>query len=124
MKRLICIVAMACVVFAGVSALAQDAQQQITDSRQNVLVKAIQETSPAVVSVNVIQVQAERVLDPAARDFWGLFYAPSRIQLREQRVDSVGSGFVFDDRATSSPITTWWNRPTRLTRLRSWTGAT
>jgi serine protease Do len=66
----------------------------VEQGRRTALVRAIEQVAPAVVSVNMVQVQAERVIDPFARDFWELFRP--RYMLKERRVNSVGSGFFFD----------------------------
>ena len=69
----------------------------VDESRRNAIVAAIERIAPAVVSVNVIQMQAERVADPFARDFWDLFYTPApRYRLRERQLNSIGSGFIID----------------------------
>jgi len=69
----------------------------VDESRRNAIVAAIERIAPAVVSVNVIQMQAERVADPFTRDFWDLFYAPApRYRLRERQLNSIGSGFIID----------------------------
>jgi serine protease Do len=71
----------------------------VDESRRNAIVEAIERVSPAVVSVNVVQVQAERVGDPFSRDFWDFFYAPApRYRLRERQLNSIGSGFIIDNR--------------------------
>ena len=75
------------------SALAQD---PIGSSRRNAIVQAIAKAAPAVVSVNVVQVEAERVLDSVSRDFWDLFNSRPKILLREKQLNSVGSGFFVD----------------------------
>ena len=78
-------------------AASAEAQPGVDASRRNAIVEAIKKVAPAVVSVNVIQLEAERVQDPVFRDFWGVFYAPQpQYQLRERRMDSVGSGFFID----------------------------
>lgn len=79
-----------------VAALQAAAQDGVDVSRRNAIVQAIEKASPAVVSVNVVQIQAERV-DAFSRDFWDLFYfSRPRYLLREQQINSVGSGFFFD----------------------------
>ncbi len=79
------------------AALQAVAQEGVDVSRRNAIVQAIEKASPAVVSVNVVQIQAERV-GAFSRDFWDLFYsARPRYLLREQQIDCVGSGFFFDD---------------------------
>ena len=82
-------------VLAAVAAVAQN---DIEDSRRNAIVRAIENVSPAVVSINVVQVEARRVLDPFARDFWDFFYhSRPRYLLRKRQLDSVGSGFFVDN---------------------------
>ncbi|MDX9974765.1 MAG: trypsin-like peptidase domain-containing protein [FCB group bacterium] len=87
-----------CGVFSSAQAQSPDIQSNIDTSRRNALVQAIEKSSPAVVSINVVQVQRERVLDPFYRDFFEFFggVAP-RYRLREREIQSVGSGFIFDN---------------------------
>ncbi|MFP4191169.1 MAG: S1C family serine protease [Candidatus Hydrogenedentota bacterium] len=70
----------------------------IDASRRNALVEAIENTGPAVVTINVISIQRQRVADPFYFDFFDPFgfRRPGR-QPRERRVESVGTGFFFDD---------------------------
>ena len=83
-----------CVLAAGAAV----AQNDIDDSRRNAIVRAIESVSPAVVSINVIQVEAHRVLDAFSRDFWDFFYDPRpRYLLRKRQINSVGSGFFVDN---------------------------
>jgi len=65
----------------------------ISDSRRNAIVIAIEKVSPAVVTLNVVEYQRERVVDP---DFWGLF--GPRYRTRDRAVEGIGSGFIFDPR--------------------------
>jgi serine protease Do len=88
------LVILALSAFVSASALAQD---PISQSRRNAIVQAIEKAAPAVVSVNVIQVEAQRVLDASSRDFWDLFSARPKVLLREKQIDSVGSGFFIDN---------------------------
>lgn len=84
---------------AFVAAFCAPAQDDIDSSRRNAIVRSIERVAPAVVSVNVVQVEAQRILDPLSRDFWDLFDAPrSRVLLRERQMKSVGSGFFFDNK--------------------------
>ena len=92
-KRTVCFSVIALSVFASLSAFAQASAD---DSRRSAIVRAIEKAAPAVVSVNVVQVEAERVLDPFSRDFWDLFYSRPKVLLRERQLNSVGSGFFFD----------------------------
>ncbi|HNR35249.1 MAG TPA: trypsin-like peptidase domain-containing protein [Candidatus Hydrogenedentes bacterium] len=75
------------------------AQTDIDQSRRTAIVQAIEKAAPAVVSVNVVQVRAERVANPVLRDFWDLFYSwEPQYRLRKRQLNSVGSGFIFDAR--------------------------
>jgi serine protease Do len=81
--------------FALVAAAA-GAQREIDASRRNAIVRAIEKASPAVVSINVIEVRT-RGLSPLFNDFWEFFGPPPGRQI-QRRVDSVGSGFIIDNR--------------------------
>jgi len=83
-------------VAAAAAPMPSPVQDTIAQSRSNAIVQAIQKAAPAVVSVNVIQITAERVQDPFSRDFWDLFYSHPRYRLRERRLNTVGSGFIID----------------------------
>ena len=73
-------------------------QDPIDASRRNALVEAIENTGPAVVTINVISIQRERAVDPFYFDFFDPFGFHRRgRQPRERRVESVGTGFFFDD---------------------------
>ena len=70
----------------------------IADGRRNAIVTAIEKASPAVVSVNVAIVRAQRRLPPRLEEFWDLFDMPRPSnQLEKRRMDSVGSGFVLNE---------------------------
>ncbi len=74
------------------------AQNGIEQGRRTAIVQSIEKAAPAVVSVNVIQVQAERVANPMLRDYWDLFNSwQPQYRLRQRQLNSVGSGFFFDD---------------------------
>lgn len=78
----------------------------IGDSRRNAIVTAIERAAPAVVSVNVELVRAQRRLPPMFDEFWDLFDMPRptyRVQTR--RMNSVGSGFIFSPQGHI--ITNW-----------------
>ncbi len=72
------------------------AQAAVDESRHNAIVTAIQRAAPAVVSINVIQLETRRQLPPAFRDFWDFFDMPSApYRVEKRRQDSVGSGFIL-----------------------------
>ena len=79
------------------TSLHSGAQSDVDQSRRNAIVKAIEQVAPSVVSVNVVTIKAERVIEPFFDDFWGFFdfYRP-RQRLRGRQVESMGSGFIFD----------------------------
>jgi len=91
-------------VFALLPALAplSAGQEDVDESRRNAIVRAIEKAAPGVVSVNILQVQAERLGPSLFRDFFDLFdfYDAPRPLYRRRgyRVDAAGSGFVIDDR--------------------------
>ncbi|HEX8299588.1 MAG TPA: trypsin-like peptidase domain-containing protein [Rubricoccaceae bacterium] len=62
---------------------------QIATERRTAITAAVEAASPAVVSVNVIEVRQVRVRDPFADFFGGV---PSRVY--EQQVQGLGSGFI------------------------------
>ncbi len=70
----------------------------VTASRRNALVRAIEEAGPAVVTINVISIQRERIFDRFYFDFFDPFGMPRRgYRTRERQIESIGSGFFFDD---------------------------
>lgn len=72
-------------------------QDAIDQSRRNAIVIAIERAAPAVVSVNVVQVRAQRQMPPMFRDFWEFFDMPANpYRVEKRRQDSVGSGFIFN----------------------------
>jgi len=66
----------------------------ITESRENAITRAVSDVSPAVVGINVIQVQRYRSYSPFFDNdpFWGWFFQPREY---EQRVKGLGSGFLI-----------------------------
>ena len=66
------------------------ASEQIGQSRRTAITRAVESASPAVVSVNVIEVRNVRVRDPFA-GFFGR--VPERVY--QQQVKGLGSGFVI-----------------------------
>jgi serine protease Do len=70
------------------------AQPSVDDSRRNAIVTAIEKVAPAVVTINVLEIRTQRVYDP----FFEMFgFGPGGPQVREQAVESLGSGFLFDE---------------------------
>jgi len=68
-------------------------EQQITESRQNGLTRAVADVSPAVVGINVIQVRTRVYQSPFHNDpFFRQFFRPYR---QQERVKSLGSGFLI-----------------------------
>jgi len=72
-------------------------KQQISDTRQNAITRAIQMVSPAVISVNVTKIEeyiqrSPFYTDPYLREFFPELYRSRRI---ERQVASVGSGFLI-----------------------------
>ncbi|MEM1116936.1 MAG: trypsin-like peptidase domain-containing protein [Bacteroidota bacterium] len=64
---------------------------EIASSRRTAITRAVEAASPAVVSVNVIEVRQVRVRDPLAR-FFGM-RVPD--QIYEQQFPGLGSGFII-----------------------------
>ncbi len=85
-----------CIV-ASVGAAAHT--QTINDSRRNAIVRAIEEVTASVVTINVVEIRRERVIDPFFHNFMGLFdLHPHRPRVRGRAIESIGTGFIFDDR--------------------------
>jgi len=73
------------------------AQDDVNSSRRNAIVRAVERVAPAVVTVNVLEIQYERVVDPSIDDFFGSFgFFRPRLQVRERPVRAIGSGFFVD----------------------------
>ena len=75
-----------------------DVNDAITTSRQTAITRAVEAVEPAVVSVNVIEVQRVRYRDPYA-DFFSdpffQFFDQQRSRTMEREVQGLGSGFVI-----------------------------
>jgi len=84
--------ALVCVVVFGVvfPTLTTSAQDDISTTRRNAIVRAIERAAPAVVSINVV---VQRRPNPFGADFWDLFAVPVP---QYRRLDSIGSGFFID----------------------------
>ncbi|MBT8401455.1 MAG: 2-alkenal reductase, partial [Rhodothermia bacterium] len=72
---------------------------ELTQSRQTAITRAVAEASPAVVSINVIEVRRVQVRDPFADWFsdpvFEQFFGRRRQRQVEQQVKGLGSGFVI-----------------------------
>lgn len=73
--------------------------QSITQSRQTAITRAVQAATPAIVSVNVIEVQRVLYRDPFENlfndPFFGQFFSERQSRVIEQHVENLGSGFVI-----------------------------
>ncbi|MBN1780681.1 trypsin-like peptidase domain-containing protein [bacterium] len=67
--------------------------REITESRQNAITRAVHDVSPAVVGINVTQIQQVRSYSPFFDEdpLWGWFFSPREYQ----KVKSLGSGFLI-----------------------------
>ncbi len=82
---------------AAPSFLIAQVQDDITNSRRNAIVRAIEEVEKTVVTINVVEIKREQVIDPFFNDFMGLFnFRQPRI--RGRAVEGIGTGFLFDDK--------------------------
>ncbi len=70
-----------------------DVQEEVANSRRNAITRAVQEVSPAVVGINVTQVQRYIRRSPFSDDpFFRQFFPDVPF---EKRVKSLGSGFII-----------------------------
>ena len=78
---------------------APDVGDQIARSRQTAITRAVEAATPAIVSVNVIEVQRLRYRDPLDGFFgdpvFDYFFGQRRPRVVERPVQSLGSGFVI-----------------------------
>jgi serine protease Do len=72
--------------------LRRPADQDISRSRQNAITEAVASVSPAVVGINVVQIQRVVEGSPFDDEFFRMFF-PQREYL--QRVKGLGSGFII-----------------------------
>ena len=72
------------------------ANQDISNSRENAITRAVKNVSPAVVGINVTQVQEVRRRSPFDDPLWRNFF-PELYRNRKMRrkVESLGSGFLI-----------------------------
>ena len=89
----------ACVAVVVMISAGAHAQASIDASRRNAIVQAIEHVKASVVTVNVVEIKEEQVMDPVSRDFMGMFdFYYRRPRVRGRVVEGIGTGFVFDDR--------------------------
>lgn len=73
--------------------------ESITLSRQTAITRAVEAATPAIVSINVIELQQVRYRDPFADffqdPFFGQFFSERQSRIIERRVQNLGSGFVI-----------------------------
>lgn len=74
------------------------AQSDIDTQRRSAIVTAIERVSPAVVTINVVNIQRTAVLDPRFDEYLRMFgFAPfGGMREVEREVQGIGSGFIFD----------------------------
>ena len=77
---------------AAASVPSQAANDEISASRQNAITTAVAEVSPAVVGINVVQIQRVVEGSPFDDEFFRMFF-PQREYL--QKVKGLGSGFLI-----------------------------
>ena len=88
-----------CTLICAPAPIGAEAEESVGLSRRTAIVRAIEQAAPAVVSINLIEVEAERILEPFSRDFWGFFqFSRPRYVLHQRELNSVGSGFFIDDK--------------------------
>jgi serine protease Do len=84
-------------LFFASAVMAGDASADITESRRNAIVAAIEKVSPAVVSINVVEIREQRQAPLLFPEFWDIFELPRpAYPVQKRRLNSVGSGFFLD----------------------------
>jgi serine protease Do len=70
---------------------------QISESRQNAITRAVEEVSPAVVGINVLEIKEIRQRSPFYNDpLWRQFFSELfKERVYQQKVQSLGSGFII-----------------------------
>jgi len=75
------------------------ANESVTLSRQTAITRAVEVATPAIVSINVIELQQVVYRDPFADflqdPFFGQFFSERQSRIIERRVQNLGSGFVI-----------------------------
>ncbi len=82
-------------VFTESKALSNNSND-ITNSKQNAITKAISKTRDAVVGINVIELQ-EVINNPFANDPFFNFFAPYTSRKTTRKVQGLGSGFIISE---------------------------
>ncbi len=72
-----------------------DVGSAIAHGRQTAITRAVEAAAPAVVSVNVIEVQQVQVRDPFFDPWFDQFMQRNRSRVYERQVQAIGSGFVI-----------------------------
>jgi len=67
-------------------------QERISNSRENAITMAVNNVSPAIVGINVVQIRRYRQHPFEDDPFWGYFFRPREY---EQKVKGLGSGFLI-----------------------------
>jgi len=79
--------------------IALTTNQSVTLSRQTAITRAVEVATPAIVSINVIELQQVVYRDPFADflqdPFFGQFFSERQSRIIERRVQNLGSGFVI-----------------------------
>jgi serine protease Do len=75
-----------------VSGAPQSVNDDISQSRQNAITRAVAEVSPAVVGINVVQIQRVVEGSPFNDPFFRMFFQPREYT---QKVKGLGSGFLI-----------------------------
>ena len=70
----------------------QRLNDDIGNSRQNAITRAVTDVSPAVVGINVVQIRRVVTRSPFDDPFWNLFFQPQEYL---EKVKSLGSGFLI-----------------------------
>ena len=85
-------------LFSIVPVFAQEnVQDAISQSRRNAIVDAIEQVRSSVVTINVVEIKREQVVDPFFNNFMGLFdFQMRRPRVRGRVVEGIGTGFIFD----------------------------
>jgi len=73
------------------------ASVDVSTSRRNAIVAAVERVSPAVVSITVVQRRVVEERDPLMSQFFGPFVSPFGRRV-VRKVQGIGSGVIFDER--------------------------